>query len=234
MFLGFFLGPIGVLIALALSDKRPHQAAALPAVASASSAASHPRPPHPNPPASVAAPATAGAQTGELERLGSLFERGLLTADEFAQAKAQVLKVPSSPTTPARVAPGAPAAASPSAAGVSGRTAAAAGAGIVGGMLLSNVAAADAATSEPTTEHMEYQETFTGPDGETMVIDGSMDSTVSYDESGDMHVEIQDEGTMTMGGETFDYSSEIDSDIDISAAADDGGGFFDSLGDLFG
>ena len=101
-------------------------------------------------------------------------------------------------------------------------------------MLISNVGAANAATPEPMTEHMEYHETFTGPDGETMVIDGAMDSTVTYDESGDMHVEIQDEGTMAMGGETSGYSSEIGSDFDIGDAASDGGGFFDSLGDLFG
>ncbi len=101
-------------------------------------------------------------------------------------------------------------------------------------MLLSNIGAADAAVAhtDPTTEHVDYHETFTGPGGDTTVIEGTMDSTITYDESGDMHVEIQDEGTMTMDGETFDYSSGIESDIHV-AVLEDGRGFFDSLGNLF-
>jgi hypothetical protein len=42
------------------------------------------------------------------------------------------------------------------------------------------------------SETVNYHETFTGPDGEATTIDGTIESTVTFDDSGDAHVEIHD------------------------------------------
>jgi hypothetical protein len=109
----------------------------------------------------------------------------------------------------------------------------AAAAGAAGGFLLSNVGTANAASAsdQPVTDHIDYHETITGPDGEAMVVDGSMDSSITFDESGDAHVQIHEDGAATFDGETYDYSSDVEGDVDVG---DDGGGIGDFFDGLFG
>jgi hypothetical protein len=69
-----------------------------------------------------------------------------------------------------------------------------------------------------------------------------MDSTVAFDESGGAHVEIHDQGTTTVGGDEYDYSTDLsgdvaldgdlESDVDLGSDDDDGG-LFDTIGGLF-
>jgi hypothetical protein len=81
------------------------------------------------------------------------------------------------------------------------------------------------------SETVNYHETFTGPDGEATTIDGTIESTVTFDDSGDAHVEIHDTGTVDVGGETSHYDSDVTGDVDLGAT-EDGGGFLSSLLDL--
>jgi hypothetical protein len=218
-----------VLLERLLTQKRPNVQMIAQLTRRAQSIASAKQPPKP-PRAAAAEPrrhAAVGLAT-ELATLADLLERGHLTAEKFAQAKAQILQGPAPPSRQPGARP--TAADSP---GVAGRTIGATAAGAVGGMLLSNVGSRDAAApSDPTTEHVQYQETFTGPDGETMTIEGEMDSTVTYDETGEMHVDIHDEGSTTIEGETFEYTSDLESTAELGDLGDAGGGLFDSLGDL--
>jgi hypothetical protein len=160
----------------------------------------------------------------ELERLAALKASGALDEDEFRLAKVRLL---SHPTPTAALGPSAQIA--PSADTGRGNVLGAAAAGAVGGMLLSNVGTAAASpVNEPITDAVTYHETVTGPDGETMTIDGSMESSVTFDESGDAHVTVHDEGTMGFDGETYDYSNDIEGDVDLPGG-DDAGGFLDGL-----
>jgi hypothetical protein len=103
-------------------------------------------------------------------------------------------------------------------------------------MLLANVAGASAAPTAdaPSSETIHYHETFTGVDGETTTIDGTMDSNVTFDDSGNAHVEIHDTGTVDVGGDTSHFDNDMSGDVDLGdTATGDGGGFFDNLFDLF-
>ena len=82
---------------------------------------------------------------------------------------------------------------------------------------------------------MHYHETFTSSDGHTMTIDGTTESTVSFDESGDAHVDFHDSGTMDIDGDVTSYESDMTGDVDLGDSGDvgEGGGFLDGLFDLF-
>ena len=82
------------------------------------------------------------------------------------------------------------------------------------------------------SETINYHETFTGPDGEATTIDGTMESTVTFDDSGDAHVEMHDSGTVDVGGDTSHYDSDMSGDVDL-AGTEEGGGFLGGLFDLF-
>ena len=167
----------------------------------------------------------------ELERLATLHTNGALDEAEFRAAKARLLADSAATAVrPNDVASAAPRVAT----GIGGAPLAAGAAGVAGGLLLGNVSGASAAPTagEPVTETINYHETFTGPDGETTTIDGSTESTVAFDESGDAHVEIHDTGTVDVGGDTSHYDSDVTGDVDLGAA-EDGGGFLGSLFDLF-
>jgi hypothetical protein len=188
----------------------------------------------------AAAPAQQAAAAGlrdgsrdlisELERLAALHSNGALDDAEFRVAKERLL---SAPTVFAAPLSGGASAVASGGRGI-GAPLAAGAAGLAGGLMLSNVTNASAAPTAgaPESETINYHETFTGPDGETTTIDGTMESSVTYDDSGDAHMEIHDAGTVDVGGDTSAYSSDVGGDVDLGGAAD-GGGFLDGLFDLF-
>ena len=83
------------------------------------------------------------------------------------------------------------------------------------------------------SETINYHDTFTGPDGEAMTIDGTMESTVTFDDAGDAHVDIHDSGTLDLGGETSHFESDMSGDVDLGGVTEEGGGFLSGLLDLF-
>ena len=57
---------------------------------------------------------------------------------------------------------------------------------------------------------------------------------MTFDDSGDMQIEVHDEGSMTFDGETTTYSSDIEGELDLGAEeVAEGGGILDALGDIF-
>jgi Short C-terminal domain len=218
--------------------KPPAVAPALPKVVEPPAAQ---RAASPAPSLTPAAGSTSGNVISDLERLATLHANGTLDEAEFRAAKSRLLAdsptfpVPPSsapfPVPPSSVPSAAPATAS----GFRGAPLAAGAAGVAGGLLLGNVSGASAAPTagEPISETINYHETFTGPDGEAMTIDGTMESTVTFEDSGDAHVEMHDSGTVDIGGDTSAYESDITGDVDLGGATEEGGGFLSGLFDLF-
>lgn len=179
-------------------------------------------------------PRTGGADfIAELERLAALHASGAIDDGEFKLAKSSLLAAPPPASTGAPVAAAAQATPGSSSGAGTGKLLGAAAAGVAGGMLFSDAASASPATAptgEPVTEHIRYDETFTTPDGETVSVEGEINSTVTFDESGDAHVEIHDQGSMDVNGETFDYESDIEGDVDLGGdLGGDDGGLLDGL-----
>jgi hypothetical protein len=174
---------------------------------------------------------TLSNMTSELERLAKLHANGALDEAEFRAAKARLLAAGS--VTP--VAPGGVTSVAPRAATGMSAPLVAGAAGVAGGLLLGNVGGASAAPTagEPASETINYHETFTGPDGEATTIDGTMESTVTFDDSGDAHVEVHDSGTVDLGGEASHYDSDVSGDVDLGGTTEEGGGFLSGLFDLF-
>jgi Short C-terminal domain len=183
-------------------------------------------------PSPTAVPIPTGGNTiSDLERLATLHANGALDDAEFRAAKQRLLMV----STASAVSPAGVASAAPGAGRGMGAPLAAGAAGVAGGLLLGNVGGASAAPTagEPVSETINYHETFTGPDGEATTVDGTMESTVTFDDSGDAHVEVHDSGTVDVAGDTSHYDSDVSGDVDLGGTTEEGGWFLDGLFDLF-
>jgi hypothetical protein len=213
----------------------------------------------PTPPTPLAAPPTPPAptlatpvieQTGssgdslaaDLERIVALHQSGALDDEEFKLAKAHLLRAldASSENAPLSAPFTAAAVPAPSAEPAQlrrGGVVAPLAAGVAGGMLMSNLVQpgnASASTTEPVSEHITYHETMTGPDGETATLDGTLDTQTTFDQNGDALVEVHDTGSMNLDGDTYDYDTNIEGDVDLGGdAGGDDGGILGLLGDLF-
>jgi hypothetical protein len=108
-------------------------------------------------------------------------------------------------------------------------------AGAAAGYLLANAGDAQAATSPLAEGPVEtsFHETMSGPDGETITVEGTLTENVQV-EDGVAHVDGTMHETVTMDGQTYEFSDTYEQSVDLDTAGGGGGGFFQALGDLFG
>jgi hypothetical protein len=68
-----------------------------------------------------------------------------------------------------------------------------------------------------------------------MTVDGTLDSTTTFDANGDAHMELHDQGSIDLGGDTYSYDDTMDAGFDLDGGGGDGGGgLLDLFGGLFG